>query len=241
MTSSASSSGTNGSQAAKVTVVESLYGNWEITQKSHDFRKKDATRPSSRSGRAGGEGVGPHVHGALHLLMRSALGGIVSWPRSPRVASPPRSRGAVASDGSSSAPGSGASLDSASPREGLLSPRALARRAKAIASGILRRRPIASRRARPRARRVVRLGRRTAGVTIRTIFALAERGEHRGRTPKRSPHRGPGRSSPASAPWRVHAGSGRGGRRISFGPAAHPARDARVPKRTRWDIGARAF
>ncbi|HKW50698.1 MAG TPA: DUF4139 domain-containing protein [Candidatus Eisenbacteria bacterium] len=32
----------HGSRPAKVTVVESLYGNWEITQKSHDFRKKDA-------------------------------------------------------------------------------------------------------------------------------------------------------------------------------------------------------
>jgi hypothetical protein len=32
----------HGSKAAKVTVVESLYGNWEITQKSHEFRKKDA-------------------------------------------------------------------------------------------------------------------------------------------------------------------------------------------------------
>ena len=32
----------HGSKPAKVTVVESLYGNWEITQKSDDFRKKDA-------------------------------------------------------------------------------------------------------------------------------------------------------------------------------------------------------
>jgi hypothetical protein len=32
----------HGSKPAKVTVVESLYGNWEITKKSHDFRKKDA-------------------------------------------------------------------------------------------------------------------------------------------------------------------------------------------------------
>jgi hypothetical protein len=32
----------HGTKPAKVTVVESLYGNWEITKKSHDFRKKDA-------------------------------------------------------------------------------------------------------------------------------------------------------------------------------------------------------
>jgi hypothetical protein len=32
----------HGSKTAKVTVVESLYGNWEITQKSQDFRKRDA-------------------------------------------------------------------------------------------------------------------------------------------------------------------------------------------------------
>jgi len=32
----------HGSKPAKVTVVESLYGNWEITKKSHEFRKKDA-------------------------------------------------------------------------------------------------------------------------------------------------------------------------------------------------------
>lgn len=31
-----------GSKPAMVTVVESLYGNWEITQKSSDFRKEDA-------------------------------------------------------------------------------------------------------------------------------------------------------------------------------------------------------
>jgi hypothetical protein len=32
----------HGSKAAVVTVTESLYGNWEITKKSADFRKKDA-------------------------------------------------------------------------------------------------------------------------------------------------------------------------------------------------------
>jgi hypothetical protein len=32
----------HGAKAANVTVVENLYGNWEITQKSADFRKKDA-------------------------------------------------------------------------------------------------------------------------------------------------------------------------------------------------------
>ena len=32
----------HGSKPAKVTVVESLYGNWEIIKKSNDFRKKDA-------------------------------------------------------------------------------------------------------------------------------------------------------------------------------------------------------
>lgn len=32
----------HGTKPAKVTVVESLFGNWEITKKSHDFRKKDA-------------------------------------------------------------------------------------------------------------------------------------------------------------------------------------------------------
>ena len=32
----------HGAKAASVTVVENLYGNWEITQKSADFRKKDA-------------------------------------------------------------------------------------------------------------------------------------------------------------------------------------------------------
>lgn len=32
----------HGTKTAKVTVAEALYGNWEITQKSSDFRKKDA-------------------------------------------------------------------------------------------------------------------------------------------------------------------------------------------------------